>query len=540
MRYRVALLTALVSSVGLMLGAVPALAAAPVSPASCDTIFDLPGAQCGTISVPLDRSAAVPGKVRLFFERDRVRGGASNSAIAVFPGGPGAATSVYGASFLGDFGRHRGKHDLLLFDQRGTGRSDYLDCDLALTPTYYSPPSEDAHLLGKTVQRCAKELGPTRGFYTTRETVQDLEDVRAALGIDKFILYGVSYGTRDAMAYAQAYSEHVERMILDSAVTDTGIDPFGLSSVRALPRVLDQLCRGGGCEGISSDPAGDLATLVHKLEAGPIRAGRPVTLLGCRIRPAITRSRVYSMLQQVDEDPELLAQFPVALARAARGDPYQLSVLEASQSDYLNYCALAKILRRLVPQPKSIKQDLNLLLKSFSAGEQVARLCEESPLPWARDTILSQRQSLAERALAAFSDAAFSPLDRATVLASSLVPMCKFWVAANPAPPFGATTLPPVPTLIVSGLDDLRTPVEDAEQLAATSPTARLLKVPDRGHSVIDSSGCARRALAHFLVDEPISNCHVDPQHLPKPAKRVPSLQEQLDNLLKRLPQPAR
>jgi pimeloyl-ACP methyl ester carboxylesterase len=540
MRYPAALLAALVSSVGLVLGASPAFAAAPVERASCTTIFDLPGAQCGTVTVPLDRSGSVPGDVKLFFERDRVRGGDSHSTIAVFPGGPGAATSVYGASFLADFGKRRGPHDLLMLDQRGTGRSGYVDCDLALTPTYYSPPSEDAHLLGKTVQRCAKKLGASRGLYTTRETVQDLEDVRAALGIDKLILYGVSYGTRDAMAYAQAYPQHVERMVLDSSVTDAGIDPFGMSSVRALPRVLDQMCRGGGCEGISADPSADLATLVKKLETGPIRASRPVTLMGCRIRPAITRSRIYSILQQVDEDPELLAQFPVALAQAAHGAPYQLSILEASQSDYLNYCALAKIIRRLIPPPKSIQQDLDLLQKSFSVGEQVARLCEESALPWPRDSLPSQRQSLAGRALAGYGDSAFSPLDRATVLASSLVPMCKFWIAANPSPPFGATMLPPVPTLIVSGMDDLRTPVEDARALAATSPDARLLEVPDRGHSVIDSSGCARRALAHFIADQPISECHPYPQHVPKPAAKVPSLQEQLDNLLKRLPKPAR
>src|SRR5215213_8162820 len=128
MKYRAALLAALVSSVGLVLGA-PAAAVASVEPASCKTTFDIPKAGCGTISVPLDRSGTVPGNVKLFFERDRVRGGAANATIAVFPGGPGAAASVYGLSFIEDLGKARGKHDLLLFDQRGTGRSDYLDCD---------------------------------------------------------------------------------------------------------------------------------------------------------------------------------------------------------------------------------------------------------------------------------------------------------------------------------------------------------------------------------------------------------------------------
>jgi pimeloyl-ACP methyl ester carboxylesterase len=535
MRYPAALLAALVSSVGL----VAAPASAKVAPASCTTIFDLPGAKCGTLTVPLDRSGTVPGQVNLFLERDRVRGGEKNAAIVVFPGGPGAATTVFGGSFLRDFGTRRGKHDLLLFDQRGTGRSDYLDCDLALTPTYYAPPGDDAHTIGKTVERCAKKLGARRGFYTTRETVDDLEDVRAALGIDKLILYGVSYGTRDAMAYAQAHPEHVERMILDSTVTDAGVDPFGLSSVRALPRVLGQMCRGGGCEGITSDPGADLSTLVQKLEQGPIRARHPVTLLGCRIRPAITRSRVYGMLQQVDEDPELLSEFPVALAQAAKGRPYQLSILVASQSDYLAFCALTKIIKRLIPHAKGIQEDLDVLEKSFSNGEQTARLCEESVLPWPRGSAPSVRQGMAERALSGYGDSAFAPLDRATVLASSLIPMCKFWRAANPTP-FGVTTLPPVPTLVVSGMDDLRTPTEDAAALAATSPAARLLRVPDIGHSAIGNSGCARRALGHFLRDEPISECHLTAQHSPKPAKRVPSLQEQVAALLKRLPQPAR
>jgi pimeloyl-ACP methyl ester carboxylesterase len=343
------------------------------------------------------------------------------------------------------------------------------------------------------------------------------------------------------MAYAQAHPDHVERVILASSVTDSGVDPFGMSSVRALPRVLGQMCRGGGCDGLSADPAADLQTLVNRLEAGPIRARHPVTLLGCRIRPAITRGRVFSMLQQVDEDPELLAQFPVALAQAAHGRPYQLSILEASQSQYLTFCAFQKIIKRLLPsQSRSgISDDLDLLAKTFSQGDQAARLCEESELPWPRDALLSQRQSMAERALAGFPDSAFAPLDRATVLAGSLVPMCKFWAAANQAPPVGATSLPAVPTLIVSGMDDLRTPVEDAEALAATSPAVRLLKVPDRGHSVIEDSGCARRALAQFKAGQPVSDFHDDAQHVPKPSRRVPSLQKQLDELLKRLPQPA-
>jgi pimeloyl-ACP methyl ester carboxylesterase len=535
MRYRAALLAALAGSVGLVLAAAPASAA--IKPAECTTIFDLPGARCGTITVPLDRSGAVPGRVKLFMELDRVPGGAHDSTIVVFPGGPGGATTSEGRGFVHDLGQARRGHNLLLFDQRGTGRSDYLDCDRALTPNYLAPPGDGAHQVGKVIERCAKKVGARRGFYTTRETVADLEDVRKALGIDKFVLYGVSYGTRDAMAYAQAHPDHVDRVVLDSAVTETGIDPFGMSGARAIPRVLSQLCRGGGCNGIASDPSADLRALVARLEQGQMRARQPVTLMGCRIRPAITRGRVFALLQRVDENPALLSQLPVALAEAAQGRPYQLSELEAGQSPYLLSCAFFKILRQLIGSPKSLADDLQLADKTFSTGDQVARLCEETQLPWPRDALPSQRQWLAEGSLAGFGDDVFAPLDRATIIGSSLVPLCKFWVAENKEPPAGPTQLPALPTLIVSGLDDLRTPTEDAQALAAATPGAQLLQVPDVGHSVIESSGCARRALAQFMHDQPLSPCHAAAQHVPGPARRVVSLQEQLDAILKNSPQ---
>jgi pimeloyl-ACP methyl ester carboxylesterase len=534
MRYGAALLAALVSSVGLLVAASSASAA--VKPASCTTVFDLPDARCSTITVPLDRSGKVPGRVKLFMELERARGGAHNSTIVVFPGGPGGATTTEGYGFVHDLGQAHKGHDLLLFDQRGTGRSDYLDCDLALTPNYYAPPGEDAHQLGKGVERCSKKLGARRAFYTTRETVADLEDVRKALGIDKFVVYGVSYGTRDAMAYAQSYPDHVDRIVLDSAVMPTGVEPFGLSSLRAIPRVMSQLCRGGGCNGIATDPTADIETLVTRLQKGSMRAKQPVTLMGCRLRPAITRSRVYGLLQQVDENPGLLVQLPVALSEAAKGRPYQLSVLEASQSQYLLFCAFSRLIEQLVGPTKSVKDDLELVRKTFSSGDQIARLCEETSLPWPRDALPSQRQLLAEGSLAGFADDAFAPVDRATIFASSLVPMCKFWVAANEEPPSGPTQLPAVPTLIVSGLDDLRTPAEQAQALAAATPGAQLLLVPDVGHSVIQSSGCARRALAHFMLDQAFSQCHMAPKHVPRPARHVISLQSELDAIIEELP----
>src|SRR5689334_923800 len=119
MRYRATLLAAFVSSVALCL--TPAAEAATAKSQQCDSIFDLPGAKCGTVTVPIDRSGKVAGSVALFFERIPAKK-QSESTIVVFPGGPGAATSILGYDVLPVVRKQMADHDVLLFDQRGTGR----------------------------------------------------------------------------------------------------------------------------------------------------------------------------------------------------------------------------------------------------------------------------------------------------------------------------------------------------------------------------------------------------------------------------------
>src|SRR4051812_3045936 len=392
--------------------AVPSAASAALRHEPCTTIFDVPGATCGSLKVPLDRSGKVPGSVKLFVERVHSQK-KSKSAMVVFPGGPGASASLLGAIILPAVQDGLEDHDLLLFDQRGTGRSGYLDCDVALTPTYYVPAGQNAHQLGKVVERCAHKLGARRGLYTTHETVEDLDDVRAAMGIDKLVLVGVSYGTVDALAYARAHPDHTDRVVVDSLVSDAGLDAFGLNSVRALPRVLRRLCRGDGCAKFTQDPVADLATLVKKLEDAPIRSKRPVEFAGCRLRPSIMRSKIYDLLREADEDPQLLSQLPVALAEAARGRPYQLSVLEAGAGSlYFDYCAFLQLFKKLTGHSVSIREDVKLAGKLFSGADQFATVCEESTFPWPRDSKPSERQRFAEQALAPLPDSAFYPLDR--------------------------------------------------------------------------------------------------------------------------------
>src|SRR5206468_3314718 len=90
--------------------------------------------------------------------------------------------------------------------------------------------------------RSLRRAPPARAFYTTRDSVEDFEALRKALGVDKVTLYGVSYGTKVAVAYAMAHPEHVESLVLDSVVDPTYSDPFDLEGLAALPRALTEVC----------------------------------------------------------------------------------------------------------------------------------------------------------------------------------------------------------------------------------------------------------------------------------------------------------
>jgi hypothetical protein len=129
-------------------------------------------------------------------------------------------------------------------------------------------------------------------------------------------------------------------------------------------------------------------------------------------------------------------------------------------------------------------------------------------LPYAPSSPLDERPALAAAALAALPATAIVPFSRATIERSSAVSICMQWPPGLPLGPV-ASPLPNVPALILSGRDDLRTPLEGARALAAELPRARLVTLNGVGHDVLgdDLTGCARTALKRFfagtLADSP-------------------------------------
>jgi pimeloyl-ACP methyl ester carboxylesterase len=441
---------------------------------------DCGGIDCGRLSVPLDRSGGDERRISLYVERRRALRGPRRGATLLLAGGPGeSATFAYDsgegvARRYAEWSPLTPHNDIVVFDQRGTGRSGPLRCR-----ELEQASSLDA---GREAEACAVVLGRKRAFYRTTDSVDDIEALRRGLGVRRLTIVGVSYGTYVAQAYALRYPGRVERMALDSVVDVTGVDALYGDSWIATPRILRALCRVG-CRRFTRDPVADVERLVAGMASGPLR-GFVVRPSGRRRRVALTRQGLAFTLAAGDVDEVLRAAFPGAVVSALRGDP----------------APILRLKRRAVQLEGSGRA------REFSDAVLAATYCEETRFPWPRFAPVAERPDWAYAAASLIPLEQLRPFDSATVAGNDLIRLCRRWptlspeLAPDPGPP------PDVPVLLLAGEVDGRTPVETARKAAARYLRSRLFVAPDTGHSVevSDLSGCSARVLQRFLRRRPL------------------------------------
>jgi len=171
----------------------------PLSLSPCN----LPGvsgpARCGTYEVFEDRAAKSGRKIKLHLVVLSATDHApASDAVFVFHGGPGAPATdlVYEAAGFGPLGGLRNSHDLVFVDQRGTGSSNGLHCDIGDDPEDLQVFFGELFPVEK-IRACRQKLEAVADLrlYTTAIAMDDLDEIRAALGYEKIDLVGSSYGT---------------------------------------------------------------------------------------------------------------------------------------------------------------------------------------------------------------------------------------------------------------------------------------------------------------------------------------------------------
>jgi pimeloyl-ACP methyl ester carboxylesterase len=433
------------------------------------------GTQCGTVSVPLDRSGLVPGTIPLHVEVLQPSG-LPRGTMFLIAGGPGQGSAgAYGLTNAGAAQQMQTMfpgYTLVAFDNRGTGKSGLINCPGLQTSTLTTIEQDAAH-----ARDCAAIIGPSRQFYATRDHAEDMESVRVALGLGRIGLFGVSYGTKLALAYALAHPGNVERIILDSVVVPTYPDPFERNVLRAMPGTLKAFCAGGVCAGATHDFAGDVAKLANRLEAHPV-SGKVIAPNGRLRALRMNGEELISLIIDTDLSPGLAAEAPAAVHAALLGNPLPLLRL----------------------------YDLDLRTSALSAedlsfGLYAATNCADGQFPFAPGTPPAARQAILDATVAAFPPGSLGPFGNWAARIGTAY-FCEQWPTPTGNTPLGPGPLPNVPVLALDGGYDLRTPAANAVAVISAFPQGQLVIVPGVGHSVssADFSGCAADAIRRWIL----------------------------------------
>ena len=286
----------------LIQGTVGAQPAPVFEPAACPSTLKLPSAKCGTVGVPENRQQPAGRRIALNIIVLASAGPARLPPLFDIDGGPGLP-GTKNAAFYASNDVSKGR-DVVLVDQRGTGRSNGLECPelAAVKPTEpMLPPA--------AVERCRDSLKPRADlrFYGTADAVADLDDVRRALGYAKIDIFGMSYGTTVALRYMRRFPDRVRAAVLMGTAPPDAMPPrqHAPAASRALDLMLADCAKDAHC-------AARFPTLGRDLAGTRERIAAADGVEAAELFMERVRTRMYF--------PGTRVGLPLAIDRAAKGD----------------------------------------------------------------------------------------------------------------------------------------------------------------------------------------------------------------------------
>ena len=465
--------------------AVAGLAAAPAAAAPVATFHpctDAPAtARCGSVQVPLDRRgenpAADPRTLQIEFElyARRRDNRPSLGTMVDAEGGPGYSTTDSRDYYLELQDPLMDRRDLLLVDQRGTGLSGPLDC-----PAFQATVEDYVRRAGD----CAQQLGGRVDFYGTHAAADDLADVLDALGIGAIDLYGDSYGSYLAQAFAVRHPDRMRSLVLDATYPLPGTDPAFGDLAEATRRALRLVCaRRPSCAASGEDPVAALQRLVDRVRRDPI-SGTGTTAEGERIPVRVDEPSLVIVAQS--------GYANIAVYRDLLG---AIRALEAGDR--------APLLR-LVAENTLDPTDI-IPVRSWSEALYLAVTCHDYPQMWDPAAPLDVRTAQLAQARATLPPAQFAPFTATswTGVDYEGATACLRWPGPRkPDPPVPPTApYPAVPTLVLNGDLDNITASSGARVVADRFPRSTFVELQNSIHvtALSDRDECAAPLVRRFI-----------------------------------------
>lgn len=410
--------------------------------------------RCVRVSVPLDYSNPSAGQIQLHVTiAPAFRENAKPDPVFILAGGPGQS----GSSIIGllDSGlqRVRATRDIVFIDQRGTGKSGKLSCDSLQKSDTLDPDVGEQEVI-----TCLQSLRSQLPLYGTAAAVQDMDKVRQQLGFSKINLWGGSYGTRLAQAYAHQFPAQLRSMVIDGVTSpQQNIGLMGAETGRAFQLLREKCQQDKACHSKFPQFAEHLQTILERAQSGKqiIHFKHPVT--GKDGQMPLRFEGLAEVIRSMLYHPSTASRLPWLIEQAYQDNWQPLLAISITNQSW--------------------SQD------GMALGLTMAVLCAEDV------GYITSAQAQAEVGRSFLADSWTKKMQR--------------WCSALnlPQQPRPATGPLQVPTLVLSGQYDPVTPPARAQQAMQFLAHGQHLIAPQVGH-IVTPHGCTSRLLRQFF-DEP-------------------------------------
>jgi pimeloyl-ACP methyl ester carboxylesterase len=370
-------------------------------------------------------------------------------------GGPGQAAVELATLLNRAFREVRKTRDIILVDQRGTGESHPLSCDLEEEENVYSALTKDFKI--SDVIECISQFTGDLSQFNSENAIRDFDGVRAALDHEKINIYGGSYGTRAGLVYMRMFPESLESVVLDSVgPIEVPIGLFGQSVARSFSLIVENCKKSESCHKAFPNLNDEFQQVKARL------ATAPVTL-------DIQHPRLGTPTTFVLDDVKFIGNLRMQLYSISGRSLVPLVINQAYLGNY---------------------QPLIGLMASTEGEEQVYTglhfniVCNED-MP-----------KISEQMKAADANNNFDSNETNYLIIEQI---CSQFPQYRPSERFYQAVTANIPTLILSGDLDPVTPPSNGNYSAKTLPNSHHIVAKNTAH-IVATSTCANEVINEFLT----------------------------------------
>ncbi len=437
--------------------------------------------KCGVLIVPENRESENGKTIQIRVAVIKSQNPApALDPVVYLPGGPGSSGFDEVLHNLSAFNEIRAERDLIVVDLRGTGYSKPALACPEYEKAFFDTVDDLPYLktqeeLNQAFLKCQTRLQQAQidiGAYNNLASAQDIENLRLALGYDRWNLLGVSYGTRTALTILREYPQGVRSAILDSTIPPQ-VEPFAgwvFSLERSFKTLFTNCAADDSCRQAYPNLEADFYRLVEQLDAQPVTV-RSYAYSGSGYDVAVDGDTLINLVFLMYYYTSEISKIPNLIEKTLAGDKVELG--------------RALLYYLMTPYFTDYGAYYSVICTDEAAFTNYAEVQKEAASAQPR-------------------------LGRVGLNNSRLaLDLCENWKHNKPPMAENRPVKSAVPTLILAGEYDPVTPPDWGRQTAATLKNAHFYLFTGLTHGVFysneESNGCVSRLVTSFL-EQPTSD----------------------------------